>query len=245
MRTSDLNILMSLGLNKTESTIYIDLIKNPNSSVQDIARRTKIHRPNVYDAIGRLKEKELIIEVINHGANLYKSFEPENLKFYAEKISEEVNKLISELKKISSKENNGELLSLYEGDVAVKSELFNLLDQRKPLFIALNNNSCSINDFGFLEAFNKKRINLKIKLNLICLNPEPVLKELSRVPYTEVKALKKGLNDSFVTTIVSGDFFYYYLQRGEKQTLIRIVNDEISEQQKKHFEFAWNMSEKL
>ena len=43
-------ILEEIGLNKTESKVYYALAEIGSATISEIAKRTKSHRSNIYDA---------------------------------------------------------------------------------------------------------------------------------------------------------------------------------------------------
>lgn len=49
-------ILQKIGLSDRESTLYIDLLENTSSTISDIAKRTGLHRPVVYQTLPLLEE---------------------------------------------------------------------------------------------------------------------------------------------------------------------------------------------
>ena len=53
-------VLESLGLTKVEIKVYLDLVRNGNSFVGNISRRTHLNRTNLYDVLQSLKHKGFI-----------------------------------------------------------------------------------------------------------------------------------------------------------------------------------------
>jgi len=41
----------SVGIPKMQTKVYLDLLKNKESSATQISKRTKMHRANVYDTL--------------------------------------------------------------------------------------------------------------------------------------------------------------------------------------------------
>ena len=50
----------SVGIPRTQTVVYLDLLKNKESSATEISKRTKMHRANVYDTLTKLKERNLV-----------------------------------------------------------------------------------------------------------------------------------------------------------------------------------------
>jgi sugar-specific transcriptional regulator TrmB len=47
----------SVGIPKMQTLVYLDLIKNKESTATQVSKRTKMHRANVYDTLTKLKER--------------------------------------------------------------------------------------------------------------------------------------------------------------------------------------------
>ena len=67
----DIRILEQAGLTKGESEIYLVLVRIGESIASDIAKHTKIARPNVYDYLNKLKEKRLVSFVNKNNKTYY------------------------------------------------------------------------------------------------------------------------------------------------------------------------------
>jgi len=50
----------SIGIPKMQTTVYLDLLKNKESTATEVSKRTKMHRANVYDTLTKLKERNLV-----------------------------------------------------------------------------------------------------------------------------------------------------------------------------------------
>lgn len=53
-------ILQKIGLSERESHIYIHLLENGLSTISDIAKRTGLHRPVIYQTLPTLEESGLV-----------------------------------------------------------------------------------------------------------------------------------------------------------------------------------------
>jgi sugar-specific transcriptional regulator TrmB len=50
----------SAGIPKMQTLVYLDLLKNKESTATQISKRTSMHRANVYDTLAKLKERNLV-----------------------------------------------------------------------------------------------------------------------------------------------------------------------------------------
>ena len=73
-------IFQHLGLSKNEARIYEILLREGALSVGDIAVKSRVHRRNVYDALGRLAERGLVFEMLESRENQYQAAPPEKLR---------------------------------------------------------------------------------------------------------------------------------------------------------------------
>jgi sugar-specific transcriptional regulator TrmB len=55
-----LHAFESVGIPKMQTTVYLDLLKNKESTATQVSKRTKMHRANVYDTLNKLKERNLV-----------------------------------------------------------------------------------------------------------------------------------------------------------------------------------------
>ena len=65
------DLFIQLGLAKNEARIYETLLAEGESSVGEIAKKSQVHRRNVYDSLNRLVEKGLVFEIIQSKENRY------------------------------------------------------------------------------------------------------------------------------------------------------------------------------
>src|SRR3990172_3301053 len=65
------NAFESIGIPKMQTVVYLDLLKNKESTAAQVAKRTKMHRTNVYDTITKLKERNLVFLSNKEGKQMY------------------------------------------------------------------------------------------------------------------------------------------------------------------------------
>src|SRR3989344_6053480 len=83
----------SIGIPKMQTTIYLDLLRNKESTATQISKRTKMHRANVYDILTKLKERNLVYLSINEGKKVFVAL-PTDLILNEEKDKLENLKLV-------------------------------------------------------------------------------------------------------------------------------------------------------
>ena len=56
-----INAFESIGIPKMQTTVYLDLLKNKESTATEISKRIKMHRANIYDTLTKLRERNLFV----------------------------------------------------------------------------------------------------------------------------------------------------------------------------------------
>lgn len=72
-------VFESLGLSRNEAKIYETLVREGELTVGLIAKRSRVHRRNVYDALNRLVERGLVFEIFEHRESRFQGVEPKKL----------------------------------------------------------------------------------------------------------------------------------------------------------------------
>lgn len=82
--------LISSGLSEEEMLFYLNVLKNPNSSIYETAKKSKIPKDKAYQIAELLEEKDLIT---SNSEGKYKKLKSASLKNYIEKIKNHGRKL--------------------------------------------------------------------------------------------------------------------------------------------------------
>lgn len=118
----------SIGIPKMQTVVYLDILKNKESTAAQIAKRTQMHRTNVYDTLTKLKERNLVFLSNKEGKQIYIALTTDLI------INEEKDKLEhlkSAMNYINTAYVSGQTPKVYtlEGPNAVKSIIFGLLEK--------------------------------------------------------------------------------------------------------------------
>ncbi len=118
----------SVGIPKMQTMVYLDLLKNKESTATQVSKRTKMHRANVYDTLTKLKERNLVYLSNKEGKQVFVALSTDLI------VNEEKDKLEnlkSAMNYIKTTYVTGQSPKVYtlEGLNAVKSILFSLLEK--------------------------------------------------------------------------------------------------------------------
>jgi len=237
-------VLKSIGLNKNETRIYLDLIKYGISSALEIASRTKIYRSNTYDALNKLIEKGFVKEVVEEKRKMFRCLEPEKIKDYLNQKQQEVDKIIPRLSEYSGKPPEGEIISISKGVFALRSSLNTLLEMGEPINVyGIPRDSYDVVGEGFAKYFHDERIKRKIVMRQI-YSAEAIdrIKRLNAMPYTEARHLARKYDTDVSTNICGNTVFLFLLS--DPVSIIEIRNKQIADTFTKHFEALWHAARK-
>jgi sugar-specific transcriptional regulator TrmB len=232
--------LKSIGLSKNETKVYLDLIQNNQSSALEISKRTKIHRPNTYDALRTLSEKGFAQQIPNGNKRAFKALDPKKITDYILHKKQEVDSIIPHLVEFSKSSNHKEEITISKGLFALRNAILGLLECKDGICVyGIPQNSNEILGDGFLKDFHKRRLKEKIFMKHI-YNQEANdrISELNRLKFTEAKHLAKKY-DSHVTTNVCKDRVVIIIF-SDPVSVIEIKSKDIAQTYLNYFDILWN-----
>ncbi|MFA4953589.1 MAG: helix-turn-helix domain-containing protein [Candidatus Pacearchaeota archaeon] len=239
----------SVGIPKMQTTVYLDLLKNKESTATQVSKRTKMHRANVYDTLTKLKERNLVYLSNKEGKQVFAALPTDLI------LNEEKNKLEnlkSAMNYIKTTYVSGQIPKVYtlEGLNAVKSILFSLLERKSDIWIyglAENENIINILNDKLMNSFHLERIKKHIELKMLFYKfPLEEIKKLSSLKFTEARLLPLDQQSkvSQITQIVSDGYVYITLWVHPIYTIV-IENDIIAKEYIDLYNILWNHSKKV
>ncbi len=239
----------SVGIPKSQTTVYLDLLKNKESTATQVSRRTKMHRANVYDTLTKLKERNLVYFSNKEGKQDFRALSTDLI------INEERDKLEnlkSAMDYIKTIYVSGQTPKVYtlEGLNAVKSILLGLLDKKSDVWIyglAENENIINVLNDKLMNSFHLERIKKHVELKLLFYKiPREEIKTLSNLKFTEARLLPKTQQSktSQITQIVCDGFVYISLWIDPIHTIV-IENDAIAKEYIDLYNILWDISKKI
>lgn len=244
-----LEVFESVGIPKMQTTVYLDLLKNKESTATQVSKRTKMHRANVYDTLTKLKERNLVYLSNKEGKQVFAALSTDLI------INEEKDKLENlklAMNYIKTVYVSGQTPKVYtlEGLNAVKSILFSLLEKKSDVWIyglAENENIINVLNDKLMHSFHLERIKKHIELKLLFYKfPEEEIKTLSNLKFTEARLLPKTQQSktSQITQIVCEGFVYITLWIHPIHTIV-IENEAVAKKYLDLYKLLWNYSEEI
>ena len=236
-----LEVLESVGLNKNEIMVYLDLIKSSDSSANDISKRTKIHRPNVYDILRRLRNKGLAVQNIKDNKKIFHAVSPKNLLHYHKQKEYDLKDIIPEIEKIYSVPKSERKVSMVEGLKAIRNILDNLLELKEEIYTYGCPNETLEEIKGFLDDFHKRRIQKKIEMkHIYSADFFKRIKELQKMKHTGARYNPSFLGTEITTNICENKVVLISWDNPTHAVIIE--NPAIADAYKTFFEIIWEDS---
>lgn len=240
----------SIGIPKTQTLVYLDLLKNRESTATQVSKRTKMHRANVYDTLTKLKERNLVFLSTKEGRQVFAAL-PSDLIVREEKDRlENLKSAMIYLKTINLPKQVPKIYTV-EGISAVKSPLFGILEKKSDLVwvygLAENKDIMNLLKNKLANSFHIERIKKKIKLKLLFNKlPTEELKEFTKLKLTESRLLPKNqqTKSSQITQIVCADSVYITLWLDPISTIV-IENEAIAKEYSDLYNILWAHSKEL
>jgi len=239
----------SVGIPKMQTTVYLDLLKNKESSATQVSKRTRMHRANVYDTLNKLKERNLVYLSNKEGKQVFAAL-PTDLILNEEK--DKLENLKSAMNYIKTTYVSGQTPKVYtlEGLNAVKSILFSLLEKKSDVWIyglAENENILNVLNDKLMHSFHIERIKKHIELKLLFYKlPNEEIKTLSNLKFTEARLLPQiqQSKTSQITQIVCDGSVYITLWIHPIYTIV-IENDVIAKEYLDLYNILWDYSKNV
>ncbi len=248
----NLEILQEIGLTKTETKIYLALLKLGQSTTTNIVKEANIHASKVYEFLDKLIHKGLVSYVIKANKKYFTAADPECLKEFLrqkkQKIKEQeqkVEEIIPNLNELKTENKNAIKSEIYEGLKGAKSVYEKILSTLNKGDIQYIIGAPKIGNEvieGFLLDWHKRRIKKGIKCKYIYdSNAMTYGKIREKMPLTEVRYLP----DNIVSPVwieIFGEFVIIGHIKKFNAILFLIQDKEISKGYLDYFRLLWKTS---
>ncbi|MBI2548724.1 TrmB family transcriptional regulator [Candidatus Woesearchaeota archaeon] len=236
----DTGILQDVGLTTNEAKVYCALLKLGSASVNEITRKSGVHRVNVYDVLERLLLKGLIGSIIVANKRHYEAANPSELLKLLEAKEQRLRTSLPSLHELYNSRREKEEVHCFKGPNGVMTAYFMMLDQGKTIYAI----GASGLNRKYLKhrhiQWDKERITRGIHVK--ALYYESARKEKKEAQ--EQLWQNRFLPDTFKSPAmvdVSGDIVVILLAT---ETILAIVieNKHIADTYRTYFDFMWQFA---
>ncbi len=232
--------LIASGLTKNEAKVYLALLKIGSASVNEITRKSGIHRVNVYDVINRLIEKGLINSIMKANKTYYEASNPEELLKILEQKEHLIKELLPSLMADYKTAPEKQEVHYFKGPDGVITTYHMMLGQRKPIYgIGGSGRNRQFLKHRHLK-WDKERIKLGINGKLIYYESAKG-KDIGGKGF-ELRFLPDKFKNPLMVDICGN--LVLLLLATDTISCILIENKQIADAYKKYFDIMWKIAKK-
>ncbi|MES2985831.1 MAG: helix-turn-helix domain-containing protein [Patescibacteria group bacterium] len=238
-------LLVSLGVSKLASSVYLALLQIGEGSIQDIGAHAKVPRTSIYYSINELLEKSMITKVLVLKKTVYRFVEPDKVVemykqhiFDLDAMKNEINGLkFSVFKKPS--------IEFYYGSSGFKQAWKKIVETKSKLYRHMSN------PVFFAEFLKQKEIfsfiiNYKRKHGVSSkqlITDSPVSREIQKRDRAELRStrfLPKGVEIDFMEVITDDSVFF--ISHKEKNFIFEVRDVDFANTRRTIFEATFSLS---
>ncbi len=229
-----MNELRQAGLTENESKVYLALLDLGPSLAGQIARKSGLHRRNVYDTTEMLIKKGLIGYILENNRRLFKASHPKRFLEIIKEKEEVLAPVIRELEdKYSNRKSRQETL-FYKGKDGLKTVFESQLQEKEILMLGANKDASKILPFYF-NWYNKKRTKKKINTRIITHS-----RDFSKLKGARIKYLPEKYSSPVAINIFGNNVAIIHWTN--EPLAIVIKSEEIAKGYKNYFELMWKIA---
>ncbi len=117
----DLGALREIGMNEAEIRVYATLIRHRPLGAREIAEKSGLYRPYVYDTLAKLMEKGLVNKVRGVKAHRYRAVHPDRITTIIEERRSRVLEAVDRLRDSFLVMDVEDAVRIFEGSEGLKS----------------------------------------------------------------------------------------------------------------------------
>lgn len=233
--------LREIGLTENEIKIYTALLEIGTSTPAQVADKIGISRSYIYDALGRLLEKEMVSIVYIKNKKHYQSVGPNLLKEIVKTKLKRIERIVPNLLGLTQKERENIHVEVHKGQYVYKTLLNDitstLSSKSEVLIFGIDDAVLSAVDPHYLTHLEIYFTKLKRKK----IEEKVIIKESSkRLEQAETTKYRFLPNESIgnVAFEVYGNKVAIFLW-GKPNYLLLIKNREVANSYRKQFDILW------
>ena len=233
--------LEAAGLTSNEIKVYKALLSWNKGNVTQIARKTGIHRRNVYDILIRLSEKGLVSLIIADGVRQYQANDPNNLSRILEEKEKIIKSALPDLEKIFRSSTEKKSTQFFVGKKGIKTILEDVIKTKKEVFVIGGSPEAQDIIMGTYQRYNILRYENKIPIKIIYSGKalaKSGFKKPQKLKLCQTKFMPKGLGGDLAINIY-GDNVALLMWNLENPFAILIRDKDVASSFHDYFSFIW------
>jgi len=232
-------VLEQFGLKPREIKVYLACLELGLTSVLEIAKKTSLKRPTVYDILEVLKSKGLVSQSVKGKKRFFFAEEPEKLTKLIEEKRVMLEQIMPALKSMHNVAGSKPVIRYYEGQDGLRQVYRDTLNYQGELVAFVTENIIQKLGKRFADEYIQKRKKAKITVRVIGPDTDEI-KEYKKTDRQYLKKTRMVDQKKFPFTIemnVYGNKLAFMSFKEEMGIIIE--SNEIANNMKLLFELAW------
>ncbi|MBU3923998.1 MAG: hypothetical protein KJ592_03715 [Nanoarchaeota archaeon] len=224
-------VLEGIGLTRNESEVYLMLLEHGSSLAGEIAKKTGIHRRNVYDVTLRLIKKGLIGYIVNNNRKHFEAVNPKRLGEILDEKQRDLGEGLADLEAMFMKVTNKQETLFYSGKEGLKNIFESQLGEKgEVLILGASRKAFEVLPFYF-KWYDEGRVKKKVKVRIIANE------KLGKVSLSEVRYISSKYANPLAINIWGENVALIIWKVNPIAILIK--DKDVAESYKKYFEAMW------
>ena len=127
-------VFQQFGFARNEAIIYEVLLKEGELSVGDIAKKSEVHRRNVYDSLDRLIKKGIVFEIYSQKENHYQAVDPHKFREFVREKEDMLDRVMPSLQDLYKAVPHKDDVFVYRGPEGWKNYMRDMLETGEPAY---------------------------------------------------------------------------------------------------------------
>lgn len=235
-------ILEELGLSKNEVNVYLKLLELGPSTAVEVAKASRLHRPNVYDILNKLSKKGLVAYFTREEKKYYEVIDPEQLLTLLKAKEIDLQKLLPELKILQLNAKPSSSVAIFEGIIGARRMMTDMINNTKDLYVlGVPKDYAKTIGEGWVNEWHQNRVKKNVWFYHIVNEDYHLLriKFLRSLKKTTIKFLPKEYNAPNVLWIYDKGIVLNFMH---PFVCIRIISEDAAKSFKQYYKMLENIA---
>ncbi len=249
----DISVLQKLGLTKSETDVYVTLLRTGPATITPLKNAVHIHPSKIYEHIHSLEKKGLVSFITTTKGKTFSASHPESLItmmdnriLEIEKTKSALQKTVHELKTIQPERKEELPAMVYEGFNGFRQIFSDIVLNMKSgdVYYVLGANVVNKTMEIFFAKFNEERIKRGIRQKII-FNFDNIeyAKRRAKLKFAEIRYLPKKIPVPAYIVIAGDNLLILYMTEKSALTFV-IKNKDIAAGHLNYFNIMWRFARK-
>jgi sugar-specific transcriptional regulator TrmB len=228
-------VLLNLGMNEEEVTIYLLLLGKGKLKATQISSSLGFHRTNVYRILDRMQIKGYVNELLEEGVKTYKPTKPNNLLNLIKDKIYEVENIIPSLTKIYNQNEHDFQIELLKGNQGFKLIQNEILDSKTDYTVYGPVTKYLPQELKlFVKGWTIRAENIKLKGKILCSEKDIIyiskFEDVKKLPDELISDITFITYSNKTTIIIWSNII----------NVIKVDNKNFTDSMRRNFDYLWN-----